>query len=64
MISSKIIFILDEVISDIDIIIEIKIKKVILVLSKNKIFLIIVYRLSIIKNVDNILMFENGEIKE
>lgn len=64
MISSKIILILDEVISDIDIIIEIKIKKVILVLSKNKIFLIIVYRLSIIKNVDNILMFENGEIKE
>lgn len=64
MISSKTISILDEATSDIDTITEIKIKKAISVLSKNKTLLIIAHRLSTIKNADNILMLENGEIKE
>ncbi|MBT1336686.1 ABC transporter ATP-binding protein [Mycoplasma bovis] len=64
MISSKTISILDEATSDIDTLTESKIKKAISLLSKNKTLLIIAHRLSTIKNADNILMIENGEIKE
>nr|WP_307927330.1 hypothetical protein [Mycoplasmopsis bovis] len=50
--------------ADIDTLTESKIKKAISLLSKNKTLLIIAHRLSTIKNADNILMIENGEIKE
>ena len=58
------ILILDEATSALDSVTEKKIRDAINLISKNKTTIIIAHRLSTLKDVDRILVFENGNIIE
>ncbi len=64
LIKDPAIIIMDEATSSVDTISEIQIQKSIQYIIKNRTSIIIAHRLSTIRNCDNILVIENGAIKE